>query len=143
VAFSSWATGWLCASIIAEGRRCHGPFRAGGACPGAGFAPAACPSAGAGAHAFALTVKDSAAERDRARILPIAEIERFSATGLWGLNVPRAYGGPEQSWVTIAEVIRIVSAADPSVGQIPQNHYAFLNLLRAEPDEARKQYFFG
>ncbi|WP_284945320.1 SfnB family sulfur acquisition oxidoreductase [Acidisoma cladoniae] len=96
----------------------------------------------AAAHDFAASIKDGAAERDRERILPIAEIERFSASGLWGLCVPRVYGGPEHSWVTITEVIRIVSAADPSIGQIPQNHYAFLNLMRVEPDEARKRYFY-
>jgi SfnB family sulfur acquisition oxidoreductase len=97
----------------------------------------------AAANDFAGSIKDGAAERDRARILPIAEVERFSETGLWGINVPRAYGGPGLPYTTLSEVIRIVSAADPSIGQIPQNHYAFLNFLRAERDEARKQYFFG
>jgi len=95
------------------------------------------------AHVFARSIEDGAAERDRARILPIAEIERFSETGLWGINVPRAYGGPELPYTALAEVVRIVSAADPSIGQIPQNHYAFLNFLRAERDETRKHYFFG
>jgi SfnB family sulfur acquisition oxidoreductase len=97
----------------------------------------------AAAHDFAASIRDGAAERDRDRVLPIAEIERFSATGLWGINVPRAYGGPELPYTALAEVIRIVSAADPSIGQIPQNHYAFLNFMRAEPDEARKHHFFG
>jgi SfnB family sulfur acquisition oxidoreductase len=95
------------------------------------------------AHEFARSVAGGAAERDRDRILPIAEIERFSATGLWGIIVPRAYGGPGLPITTVAEVVRIVSAADPSIGQIPQNHYAFLNFLRAERDEAKKRYFFG
>jgi SfnB family sulfur acquisition oxidoreductase len=97
----------------------------------------------AAAHDFARSIKDGAADRDRARILPIAEIERFSETGLWGINVPKAYGGPGLPYTALSEVIRIVSAADPSIGQIPQNHYAFLNFLRAERDEARKRYFFG
>ncbi|MCB8875152.1 SfnB family sulfur acquisition oxidoreductase [Acidisoma silvae] len=95
------------------------------------------------AQDFAASVRDGAAERDRSRSLPIAEIERYSATGLWGITVPRAYGGPELPIATLAEVIRITSAADPSIGQIPQNHWAFLNMLRAERDEARKAYFFG
>jgi SfnB family sulfur acquisition oxidoreductase len=69
-------------------------------------------------------------------------VERFSASGLWGLSVPRQFGGPELPYRVITEVIRIVSAADPSIGQIPQNHYAFLHLLRAEPDEERRRYFF-
>ena len=95
------------------------------------------------AHDFARSIQAGAAERDRARVLPIAEVERFSATGLWGINVPRAYGGPGLPYTTLSHVIRIVSAADPSIGQIPQNHYAFLNFLRAERDEARKRFFFG
>ena len=76
-------------------------------------------------------------------MLPIREIERFSATGLWAINIPRAYGGAGLPTTTLSEVIRIVSAADPSIGQIPQNHYAFLNFLRAERDEAKKRYFYG
>jgi SfnB family sulfur acquisition oxidoreductase len=95
------------------------------------------------AQDFARSILDGAAERDRNRGLPVAEIERFSQTGLWGINVPRAYGGPGLPITTLAEVIRIVSAADPSIGQIPQNHYAFLNFLRAERDEAKKRFFFG
>jgi SfnB family sulfur acquisition oxidoreductase len=96
----------------------------------------------AAARDFAASIRDGAAARDRDRLLPITEIERFSACGLWGLSVPREFGGPELSYRAITEVIRIVSAADPSIGQIPQNHYAFLHLLRAEPDGARRRYFF-
>ena len=95
------------------------------------------------AHEFAQSIIGGAAERDRDRILPIPEIERFSATGLWGIIVPRAYGGPGLPITTLSEVVRIVSAADPSIGQIPQNHYAFLNFLRAERDEAKQRYFYG
>jgi len=95
------------------------------------------------AHDFARSIIGGAAERDRDRILPIAEVERFSATGLWAIMVPRDYGGPGLPITTVSEVMRIVSAADPSIGQIPQNHYAFLNFLRAERDEAKKRYFFG
>jgi alkylation response protein AidB-like acyl-CoA dehydrogenase len=34
-----------------------------------------------------------AAKRDRERILPAAELDRFSKSGLWGITVPKAYGG--------------------------------------------------
>ena len=34
-----------------------------------------------------------AAERDRHRILPWDAIERYTASGLGGITVPRAYGG--------------------------------------------------
>ena len=54
-----------------------------------------------------------AAERDRTRRLPGAELDRFSGSGLWGITIPRAYGGAEVSFATLAEVIAIISAADP------------------------------
>jgi alkylation response protein AidB-like acyl-CoA dehydrogenase len=64
----------------------------------------------------------TASERDRDRTKPVAELDAFSQSGLWSINVPKAFGGPEASYVTLAKVIEIISAADPSIGQIPQNH---------------------
>src|SRR4051794_8248486 len=68
-----------------------------------------------------------AAERDRSRHLPYAEIDQFSGSGLWGITVPKAYGGAGVSHATLAKVIATVSAADPSLGQLPQNHLAALD----------------
>src|SRR5439155_506200 len=65
---------------------------------------------------------EGASERDRNRALPLAELDAFSQSGLWSINVPKTFGGPEVSYVTLAKVIEIISAADPSLGQIPQNH---------------------
>ena len=64
-----------------------------------------------------------ASERDRKRRLPYQEIERYSRSGVWGITVPKEYGGADVSAVTLAEVVAIISAADASLGQIPQNHY--------------------
>ena len=77
-----------------------------------------------------------AAERDRKRTLPQAEIERFSQSGLWGITVPREHGGAVVSNVTLAEVVEIISAADPSIGQIPQNHLYMVEALRLDGTEA-------
>lgn len=63
-----------------------------------------------------------ASVRDRERRLPVAELDEFSASGLWGITIPKAYGGAEVSYVTVAEVIKLIAAADPSLAQIPQNH---------------------
>ncbi|MGW9065961.1 SfnB family sulfur acquisition oxidoreductase [Achromobacter animicus] len=94
------------------------------------------------AHALAADFAQGAAQRDRERGLPWREIERYSASGLGGITVPREYGGPDVSHVTLAEVFRIISAADPSLGQIPQNHFGFLNLLRltGSPEQKRRYY---
>ncbi len=84
-----------------------------------------------------------AAERDRQRVLPFAEIERFSQSGLWAISVPRDYGGIGASWVTVAEVFRIISAADPSIGQIPQNHFGNLNVIANAASDEQKRFFFA
>ncbi len=84
-----------------------------------------------------------AALRDRERRLPVAELDAFSQSGLWGMTVPKAYGGAEVSYVTVGEVIKIISAADPSLGQIPQNHLAVLDMIRLSASEEQKRFFFG
>jgi SfnB family sulfur acquisition oxidoreductase len=84
-----------------------------------------------------------AADRDRDRILPAAELDRFSGSGLWGITIPKAYGGAGVSIVTLTEVIKTISAADPSIGQIPQNHLAALDAIRFAGSEAQKDLWFG
>lgn len=91
------------------------------------------------AHDF----KQEAAVRDRERRLPFAEIARFSASGLGGITVPPSYGGAGVSWATLAEVIRIISAADPALGQIPQNHFGILNVLEQAGSESQKIFFYN
>ncbi len=83
-----------------------------------------------------------AAKRDRERILPEAELDRFSKSGLWGITIPKAYGGAGVSFATLAKVIALISAADPSLGQIPQNHLAAIDAIRFSASEAQKQYWF-
>ncbi len=94
------------------------------------------------ARQVAARLAEHAALRDRERKLPFDEIELFSSSGLWGITVPREYGGAEVSNVTLAEVIAIVSEADPSLGQIPQNHYCLIEDIRLEGSDAQKRFFF-
>jgi len=82
------------------------------------------------AQALAQNYAASAAQRDRERILPWQEIEAFTASGLGGITVPARFGGADVSYLTLARVFAIISEADPSLGQIPQNHFAVLQLLR-------------
>ena len=71
-----------------------------------------------------------AVERDRDRRLPWQELDRMSAAGLFGITVPRIYGGAAVSPATLARVIAILSRGDGSIGQIPQNHFYALEVLR-------------
>ncbi len=84
-----------------------------------------------------------AAERDRNRRLPAVELDAFSGSGLWGITVPKRYGGAGVSNATLAEVIAIISAADPSLGQMPQNHLAALDVIRVTASEEQKALWFG
>jgi SfnB family sulfur acquisition oxidoreductase len=83
-----------------------------------------------------------AAERDRERRLPHAEVAAFYAAGLGAIRVPKAYGGAAVSAITLGEVVARLAAADGSLAQIPQNHTAFLELLSYSLNEAQKQFFF-
>jgi SfnB family sulfur acquisition oxidoreductase len=94
------------------------------------------------ARLFAKQIRGESAERDRERRLPVDEIESFSQTGLWGITVPKEYGGPGVSTTTFTEVVAIVSEADASIGQIPQNHYANVEEIRLIGTEAQKKFFF-
>lgn len=84
-----------------------------------------------------------AALRDRERRLPWEELERFSASGLWAIRVPKAYGGAEVSYATLSEVIAIISAADPSLGQLPQNHFGVLSNLSLTGGEEQKRRYYA
>src|ERR1700677_4524543 len=95
------------------------------------------------AKALAAEFAIDAAERDRERILPAADLDRFSKSGLWGITVPKAYGGAGVSFATLAEVIKLISAADPSIGQIPQNHLAALDAIRFAGSDVQKKLWFG
>ena len=81
--------------------------------------------------------------RDRERQWPVQELDAFSQSGLWSLNVPKAFGGPELSYSTISKVVEIISAADSSIGQISQNHIGVVAAIRTVSDEAQQKLLFG
>jgi len=95
------------------------------------------------AERLAAQFKEGAAQRDRERIWPVAELDTFSQSGLWSINVPKAFGGPGLSYVTLNKVIEIISAADPSLGQIPQNHLGVVAAINTVSDDAQKALLFG
>ncbi|WP_434034980.1 SfnB family sulfur acquisition oxidoreductase [Cupriavidus sp. a3] len=95
------------------------------------------------ARALAETFRAGASVRDRERILPWNELDRWSKSGLGGITVPKVYGGAGVSYATLAEVFAILSAADASLGQIPQNHFGVLGVLREAGTEAQKRRFYA
>jgi len=81
--------------------------------------------------------------RDSEGYLPIAELDRYSQSGLWGITVPKAHGGAGLSYATVAEVIRIIAAADSSIAQITQNHLALVAHIELDASPEQKQELFG
>ncbi|NWB41534.1 SfnB family sulfur acquisition oxidoreductase [Pseudomonas sp. E6002] len=94
------------------------------------------------AHELAQAARLQAARRDQQRKLPWAEIEHFTRSGLGSISILREYGGPQVSFVTLAEVFAIISAADPALGQIPQNHFGILHVLQGAASERQKKQLF-
>jgi SfnB family sulfur acquisition oxidoreductase len=94
------------------------------------------------AQELAVQFKKNAIQRDAERILPFAEIEAYSQSGLWAITVPKEYGGAEVSSYTVAQVIALISGVDGSIGQIPQNHFYALEVLRNTGSPAQKQALY-
>ncbi|MDK1682988.1 SfnB family sulfur acquisition oxidoreductase [Acinetobacter terrestris] len=82
-------------------------------------------------------------ERDQKRQFPFAEIDLFSQKGLGGIRIPQNFGGAFVSNKTLAHVFRIINKADSSVGQIPQNQIALLNMINIMGTEQQKTFIFN
>lgn len=91
------------------------------------------------AEKFAAT----AAERDTHRILPREELDQLSASGLLAISVPAEHGGLDVPSATVAEMFRLLAVADPNIAQIPQSHFAYVNVLKQQGSPEQQKYFFG
>ena len=94
------------------------------------------------AERLAEQFKVGSVARDAERVLPFEQIEAYSQSGLWAITVPKIYGGAEVSSLTLAKVIALMSGVDGSIGQIPQNHFYALEVLRNTGSEAQKQRLY-
>ncbi|KAA0700214.1 SfnB family sulfur acquisition oxidoreductase [Neorhizobium sp. P12A] len=84
-----------------------------------------------------------ASDRDMNRVLPYEELDAISQSGLLGITVPSEYDGLDISNAVLAEIVAILAEADPSIAQIPQNHFYILEALRTDGSEEQKKFFFG
>ncbi|EPE94350.1 SfnB family sulfur acquisition oxidoreductase [Rhizobium grahamii] len=95
------------------------------------------------ARELAKSFRATASSRDSERLLPFTELDVLSQSGLLGITVPEEYGGLDVSNAVLAEITAIISEADGSIGQIPQNHFYILEALRTDGTEEQKRYYFG
>ena len=96
----------------------------------------------AAARELAAKIAEDAVLRDRERVLPYAELEVLSDSGLLAITVPKEFGGADVRAGTLAEVIAILASADGSIGQIPQNHFFMLEALRLQGTQEQKRFFY-
>lgn len=95
------------------------------------------------AKTLAVEFAKEASQRDYQRQLPLREVQQYSASGLWGITIPKQFGGAGVSYKTLAEVVKIISSADSSLGQIAQNHWAFLEHIRLDASLEQQDFFFA
>ncbi len=94
------------------------------------------------AHQLAQAFRVESSQRDRDRELPHSQLEALFASGLGAITVPKSLGGAEVSTAVLAEIIAILSEADGAIGQIPQNHFYALEVLRINGSEAQKKRLY-
>ncbi|KGT95868.1 acyl-CoA dehydrogenase [Erwinia typographi] len=95
------------------------------------------------AQELAADFRRDSALRDRERQLPHTELQQFFASGLGAITVPRAWGGIDIPTATLAAIVAIISEADAAIGQVPQNHYYALEVLRVNGSEAQQRRLFA
>ncbi|HEY4278662.1 MAG TPA: acyl-CoA dehydrogenase family protein [Conexibacter sp.] len=97
----------------------------------------------AAARAYADAVEPTAASRDRERSKPIEELRLLAESGLLGLRVPAAFGGPELARSVVVEVTRLIARADPTIAQTFVPHYIGVEVLGGDPSDERAQEVYG
>ncbi|MDQ0579108.1 SfnB family sulfur acquisition oxidoreductase [Streptomyces rishiriensis] len=95
------------------------------------------------AASLAAEFRPGACARDLERRLPRAEVDRLSASGLLAVTVPADHGGADVSTRTLAEIFRLLGAADGSLAQIPQSHFVYVNVIRRQGTAEQRTFFFA
>ncbi|MFD0974272.1 acyl-CoA dehydrogenase family protein [Plantactinospora endophytica] len=85
----------------------------------------------AAAHQVAQALRPGVIDRDRAgaNTVPREALAILDSSGLLGITVPVAHGGPGLGPRTLAEVTRVLASVDPAIAQIPQGHFLIVDVL--------------
>jgi SfnB family sulfur acquisition oxidoreductase len=82
------------------------------------------------AKAVAANIAVGAVERELTGAWPEEELRQVAQSGLLGIVVPTAHGGPDLPHATAVEVLRVLSQADSAVGQLLLSHFVINHALR-------------
>jgi SfnB family sulfur acquisition oxidoreductase len=94
------------------------------------------------AKAFAKSLASGAAKRDEGRILPFEEMRMLRKTGLQSARIECTHGGPDVSFVELAEIMLHLGCGDPNVAQSIQPHFYLIEQLRLEGTDAQRTAYF-
>ncbi|MGE2719680.1 acyl-CoA dehydrogenase family protein [Mycolicibacterium celeriflavum] len=86
------------------------------------------------AHSIAADIAAGAIERELTGAWPERELRQIGESGLLGIIVPAAHGGPDLPRATAVEVLRILSQADSAVGQLLLSHFVLSQAITGLKD---------
>ncbi|MDF0700093.1 monooxygenase [Rhizobium sp. MC63] len=95
------------------------------------------------ARDLATAFRREASERDINRILPFAEVDALSMSGLTAITVPPDHEGLDVPNALLAEIVAIIAEADASIGETLESHFSALETLRIQAGEDLKASLFA
>ncbi|MBB4571842.1 monooxygenase [Rhizobium lentis] len=95
------------------------------------------------ARDLATAFRREASERDINRILPFAEVDALSMSGLTAITVPPDHEGLDVPNALLAEIVAIIAEADASIGETLESHFSALETLRIQAGEDLKTSLFA
>jgi SfnB family sulfur acquisition oxidoreductase len=97
------------------------------------------------ARRLAAELAPGAAQRDRdgADVVPTEALGLLDSSGLLAITVPSSDGGPGLGPETLAEVARIIAAADPAIAQVPQAHFLLVDVLVVHGNPGQRKQIFA
>ncbi|RXT18586.1 monooxygenase [Rhizobium leguminosarum] len=95
------------------------------------------------ARDLAAAFRHQASERDINRILPVAELDALSVSGLTAITVPPDHEGLDVSNALLAEIVAIIAEGDASIGEALESHFSALETLRTQAAEDLKASLFA
>ncbi|MCV7302867.1 acyl-CoA dehydrogenase family protein [Mycobacterium barrassiae] len=81
------------------------------------------------ARALAVDIAAGAVERELTGTWPEEQLRQIGRSGLLGIIVPVAFGGPGLPRATAVEVLRILAQADSAVGQLLLSHFVLAHAI--------------
>ncbi|WP_136054758.1 acyl-CoA dehydrogenase family protein [Microbacterium sp. K24] len=92
---------------------------------------------------FLQRLRDGAAERDRNRELPRAEVRELLDAGFGSARVPTEHGGEGVDLATLFGRLIDLAAADSNVAHVFRGHLAVVEMQFFEPDAARRDAWYA